>query len=314
MKVQNIFNRFLVFMLIGGISMACEDPIDVNLDDPIPQLTVDGFVTDQIQTQTIRLTITQGYFENSFNPAATGATVTLTNQTTSEAFQFTDTNNDGDYTYENLANMPLIRLGDTYKLTVTYDSETYEAFSTANRTVPIDSISYEFREEGLGEEEGYYAQFHARDSSGTQPDFYRIRTWKFDASENTSFWLNKPEEISISAEGTFDENARQDNLPLFEFILPIRESINPVVDEDVEEAPYDLGDSIFVELHSIDEATFTFFAELSEQTNNGGLFATPLANIPTNIENTNPNAPLAKQAVGWFGVSLVSTEGTRVIE
>ncbi len=181
--------------------------------------------------------------------------------------------------------------------------------------MPIDKITYKFEEEELGQNAGYYAELNATDIGGlgTVPDFYRIRTWKFDASTGKSFWLNNPGEISISADGVFNPNGRGSD-SLLVFIFPIRRSINPEIDEDVDEAPYDLGDSLFVELHSIDVETYEFFSQLSEQINNGGLFATPLANVPTNIQNLNPNATVAQKAVGWFGVSLVSSEGARVEE
>jgi hypothetical protein len=310
-QASKLPNYALLFTII--VFSSCEDPVDIALGDPTPQLTVDAFITNQIQIQTVRLTTSQQYFANTFNPIASGATVVLKNETTSKEFTFTDSNNNGNYTFENLAEMPLVTLGDNYKLSISYNSESYEAFSLAKRNVPIDSISYEFREDGLGEEEGYYAQVHVTDlgGKGTVPDFYRIRTWKSDASTNTSFWLNKPGEISISADGTFDPNSRGE-ANAFQFILPIRESINPEIDEDLDEAPYDLGDSLFVEVHSIDENTYDFFSQLEEQVNNGGLFATPLANVPTNIQNTNPNATVEQKAVGWFGVSIVSSEGAKI--
>ncbi|MFT5618181.1 MAG: hypothetical protein ACI85I_001412 [Arenicella sp.] len=314
-KKASRLSSYILILLAIIIFSSCEDPIDISLGDPIPQLTVDAFITDQVQTQTVRLTVSQQYFANTFNPVASGATVVLKNETTNDEFAFTDSNSNGDYTFENLSEMPLITLGDTYKLSISYDGEDYEAFSLAKRNVPIDSISYELKEEELGQNEGYYAQINVTDLGGlgTAPDFYRIRTWKSDASTGKEFWLNNPGEISISADGTFDPNSRGET-DAFQFILPIRESINPEIDEDSEEAPYDLGDSIFVELHSIDVETYDFFSQLQEQVNNGGLFATPLANVPTNIENTNSNAPIEKQAVGWFGVSLVNSEGVKIIE
>ncbi len=307
------FSNYFAILFAVIIFSSCEDPIDVSLGEPIPQLTVDAFITDQVQTQTVRLTISQQYFANSFNPVASGATVVMRNETTSEEFAFTDSNNDGNYTFENLSEMPLITVGDRYKLSISYNSENYEAFSLAKRNVQIDTITYEFEEEELGQNAGYYAELFATDigGEGNVPDFYRIRTWKLDVSKNESYWLNKPSEISISADGVFDPNGRGSD-SLLTFISPIRSSINPESDEESDEGAYDLGDSLFVELHSIDEETYEFFSQLSEQINNGGLFATPLANVPTNIQNLNPNATVAQKAVGWFGVSLVNSEGAKI--
>ncbi len=87
----------------------------------------------------------------------------MRNETTSEEFAFTDSNNDGNYTFENLSEMPLITVGDRYKLSISYNSENYEAFSLAKRNVQIDTITYEFEEEELGQNAGYYAELFATD-------------------------------------------------------------------------------------------------------------------------------------------------------
>jgi hypothetical protein len=41
--------------------------------------------------------------------------------------------------------------------------------------------------------------------------------------------------------------------------------------------------------------------QLKQESSNGGIFATPLSNIPTNIQNLNPNSET--KAIGAFFVS-----------
>lgn len=305
--------RKLIYIALLGIIglMSCEDPIDVNLETSIPQLTVDALITDEAKEQTVRLTISQEFFSNAFNPAATGATVVVTDLTDGIDYSFTDADNDGNYTYDASAD-PISKVDHEYALSITYDGNSFSAFSETERTIPIDSIGVEFRESSLGEPEGYYGSLHARDKSGPENDFYWIRTYKWDASDNEGFWLNKPGEINISADGTFSPNAREDNFEFFEFILPIREGVNPIGDEDDpdDEPPYSLNDSLYVELHGITEEMFYYLLEIQTATVNGGLFATPLSNVPTNIVNNNTASDI--EAVGWFGMSSVSTEGRRI--
>ncbi|MGB0524846.1 MAG: DUF4249 family protein [Flammeovirgaceae bacterium] len=300
-----------LFAIIMGLGlMSCEDPIDVTLESSIPQLTVDAWITNETKVQTVRLTVSQDYFSNTFNPDALNATVTLTDITANENYSFTDADNDGNYTYD-ASGEAIAKLNHEYQLTVVFDGNTFISTTNVNRTMPIDSVGIEYREGGLGEPEGHYASLYARDSVGFG-DFYWIRTYKWDQADNQGFWLNKPSEINISADGTFSPNARNDNIELFEFILPIRDLVNPVSDPDGPDdiPPYEIGDSLYVELHGISEGSYYYLLEIQTATLNGGLFATPLNNVPTNIANADPNSTVT--AIGWFGMSMVNAMGRKV--
>jgi hypothetical protein len=43
---------------------------------------------------------------------------------------------------------------------------------------------------------------------------------------------------------------------------------------------------------------------------NGGLFAEPPANVPTNIQNVNKDSGV--KAVGWFAAAAISRKGVRI--
>jgi hypothetical protein len=70
-----------------------------------------------------------------------------------------------------------------------------------------------------------------------------------------------------------------------------------------------------VEIHSLTVAAFTYLTEVSIQTNRPGgfseLFATPLANVSSNVFNVNTNG---RRAVGFFNVAAVSSAGKRYVE
>jgi len=102
------------------------------------------------------------------------------------------------------------------------------------------------------------------------------------------------------------------------FIQPIQDAINPFDTDENDEfiPPYDIGDSVFVELNSINISTFYFLQETITQTNRAGgfgaLFAQPLANVPSNIENINPDSE--ERAVGFFNMSATSVMGLKLTE
>ena len=81
------------------------------------------------------------------------------------------------------------------------------------------------------------------------------------------------------------------------FILPIRQSISQGLFAD--------KDKLKVELYSIPIEAYYYVLQLKQESQNGGIFATPLANIPTNILNLNQNS--TKKALGAFIVSKVSS-------
>ena len=101
------------------------------------------------------------------------------------------------------------------------------------------------------------------------------------------------------------------------FIQPIRDGINPF-DEDKNDEflpPYEPGDSVFVELLSINYDSYTFLNEVAIQTNRPGgfaeLFAQPLANVSSNILIVDESSDATK-AIGFFNISAVSALGKRL--
>lgn len=295
--MKNLLN-YIFLLGISSLFFACQDVVNVDLKPGESQLAVDAWITDQPGNQSIRLTITQGYFDNNPAPPALGATVSISDNT-GKNYTFNDLNNDGNYIWQATpADSILGKLGNQYTLTITYQGETFEATSEVRRVPPIDSITYEFRKEQLGNPKGQYAELFARDFPGTG-DTYWVRTYK-----NGKF-LNHSTDINIAYDAGFSKGGNIDGLT---FITPIREGINPLYqnkdDKNKLDPPYAVGDTIRVEIYSITEDAFDFLSEVQTQLNNSGLFAVPISNVSTNLINKNPNSKV--KAVGFFGASAVS--------
>jgi hypothetical protein len=64
-----------------------------------------------------------------------------------------------------------------------------------------------------------------------------------------------------------------------------------------------------VEVRSISADAFDFLGQLRTQLTNGGLFATPPANLPTNVINTNANG---RTATGFFTASAIRSRSAVV--
>jgi len=284
---------YFLLILLAGLSLtACETVIDTKLDTGPIQLAVDGTLTDQPGPQTIRLTQTAAYFDNGKAPVASGATVTVIDNT-GRTFAFTDPDNDGYYVWTPGAKDTLGRVGNTYRLGIQYQGETYSAVSKMNRVPVIDSLI--FRKEKinpLSKTEGYQAEFYARDFAGAK-DYYRIKFYRNGTLQN------KPGNIITLEDASFSGSANTDGLV---FIRPFRQSVNP-------DSLYALNDVVKVELLSLTPEAFLFWQQFQQAITNGGLFATPPANVPTNIVNANA---AGKQAVGFFITSAIRSRTVTV--
>lgn len=284
---------FAFCLLLSPFLLSCETVIDAKLDEGTTQLSVDAWITDQPGEQRIRLTQTAPYLNNGPAVPATGARVGV-RDSKGRVFEFTDPDNDGYYTWEPAsAKDTLGRIGETYEFGVEFQGQQYYSVSRMNRVPPIDSII--FREEKinpLSNETGFQAEFYAKDIPGTA-DYYRIRYFRNGQLQN------RPSDLIPVYDAGFSGSGDTDGLV---FIRPIRQSINP-------ERFYARNDTVRVELQSITPEAFYFIIELQGQITNGGLFATPPANVPTNIINANKNG---KQATGFFVASGVRSRAVKV--
>ena len=79
----------------------------------------------------------------------------------------------------------------------------------------------------------------------------------------------------------------------FEFLPPFREGITS------DDHPYQKGDKVKVLIRSLSKPSYEFGNQMNNQLVSGGLFATILENVPTNVKNQQPGNSLA--IYGWFG-------------
>jgi hypothetical protein len=297
--MKNIFNIILCLLLLA----ACDDQIYPDLADAPPIIVVDAWINNKPEPQTIKLSMTQPYFDNSEDSGITNASVFIIDNE-GNRFDFLD-NGDGNYTWTPPVNESFGKVDNTYDLTVISEGITIQSSSKMNRVPKVDSITFRWEEESLGFPESYFGEFWSRDLEGTG-DTYWIKAYKNDQL------LNKPSELNLAYDAGFSAGGEIDGLI---FISPIRDAVNPFDEStDGQEmlSPYSDGDSLHVEVYSITNEAHTFLTELRIQTDRPGgfaeLFASPLSNVDTNIENTTSN----EIALGFFCVSAVEGNGKRL--
>ncbi len=302
MNSYSLNKNIISVLALSMILFSCEDVINPELEAASPVLVIDAWLNNSPGAQQIMLTSTQPYFENVLPPGVSGAEVTVADDQ-GNLYSFLETES-GVYVWTPVGNETFGEIGLTYNLTVNVGNETYVSTSVMGRTPVIDSLTFFLEPAGQFNDDQFQAEFWSTDPIEPN-DAYWIKTFKNGEQ------LLKPGEIVTAYDAGFSKGGDFNGVP---FIAPIRRAINPF-DEDEDgtiKSPYIVGDSVYVQLQSITEAAFNFLNEMRIQTDRPGgfseLFATPLANVSTNIKNTNSNG--AKVA-GFFNVGAVSGLGRK---
>lgn len=302
--MKNTLNYITIFLGLTFL-WSCEDVIQVELPETDPVVVVDAWINDKPEAQTIKVLKTIPYFDNSFLPGLNDAIVKIQDITDGLTYDFERGEEEGTYIWEpNASQTTFGKIGNEYRLSVQLGNAIYESVTKMNRVPAIDSINFRFEEGNSFFPDSYFAGVYATDPVGSG-DTYWIKTWK------NGKYLNKPEEILIAYDAGGSAGAVVDGIV---FIQPIRDGINPF-DQDADDnflPPYEPGDSVFVEIHSISNEAHMFLSEVIVQTNRPGgfaeLFAQPLANVPSNVFLTNESLDATK-SIGYFNVSAVSSLG-----
>jgi hypothetical protein len=299
--------RYIYLIALAFALLSCETTIHPELEQAGKIIVVDAWVNQKMERQTISVTRSQPYFDSSTPEKISDAEVVVHDLTTGEVYLFEEGD---DAYYWQPTSSPFGAIGHQYRLTVTVDGETFEAFSRLGRVPPIDSIEFSFNKKDILVSEDYFtAEFKALEPAGVG-DTYWIKAWK------NGHHLNKPGELNMTYDASFTSGQSVDGQ---QFIIPIRKDfINPL-DQNPEKEneilpPYEVGDSVYVEIHSIDPMAYEFlFGVYFHITRPGGfaeLFSMPLANATTNILNLNKDSETI--AAGFFNVSATSGRGQRL--
>ncbi len=302
--MRQIIKISLIIPIAAAI-LACEDIIYPKLPQADPVTVIDAWINNKPERQIIKLKKSLPYFEAQELPGIQNANVVITDSN-GKRYQFIESETmEGEYYWEpDMQDSVFGELGQEYTLTITIGESVYHAFTSLNPVPEIDSINYRFEKGNSFFPDSYFASFYAVDLPGPG-DTYWIRAYK-----NGNF-LNKPAEINIAYDASFSSGSIVDGIT---FIQPIRDGVNPF-DQDENDnflSPYEPGDSLYVEIHSISNEAFLFLNELAIQTDRPGgfaeLFALPLSNIPTNLINTTSEDPV----IGFFNIAAVSKAGRRL--
>lgn len=258
---------------------SCEDVIDVNTPTATPRLVVEASLDWQKGTtgnnQTIKLSTSTPYFENTINSAVIGASVKVTNNNSNAEYNFAD-QNDGTYTISNF--IPVIN--DSYTLEIEYNNETYRATETLKSVSPIKRVEQSL-EGGFDDEVLDVSIFW--DDPADEENFYLIKF--IEQGDLIPIFEDFPDEFVNGNElDTFFEEER---------------------DIDDDQAEFNPGDTVEFTLYGISEQYDNYISLLIEQYDSAG---DPFSPVPAKLKGNCINVDNPQNyAFGYFRLSEFDT-------
>lgn len=258
---------------------ACEDVVNVGLPNPQLLIVIEGWVSDTVGNQRIRVSRSSGFSNPGQTPFIENAEVSVLSEN-GEVFSYSYASNGyyhADIPYQGENNV-------SYRLRVVIDGiEIRSRWDQLPANVAIDRLQVESFEENDPNNSNqsitiYYPKINTRDPEGIN-NYYR---WIF---LQNGVQLKEPEPITIQNDRVFDGNLIPNNFQNFEF---------------------ESGDNMTVQLISISSDTYNYLNLLKTQiTTLGTSSATPPTGVDGNLFYVNGES---NQVLGYFGAISISEE------
>ncbi len=261
--------NLLILPIAAFAFQSCQKVIDVNLNDSDPHYIVEANINDGPGPDTVKITRSVNFSNTNTFPAVSGAVVTIKDATAG----MTDTLQEltpGNYTTHLLTGVP----GHTYELYIIADNHVFTATSYMPQPVLLDTI--EIQKAVFGGDDLYPVPIYTDPS--TQGNRYHIT-----ASVNRvpiKDWVVRSDEVT---------NGQTSRFPFYYDAGD--DSGNPKIKP---------GDSVFVNLQTIDSAVYEYYRTLDDTRQQS---AAALSNPVSNIKGG---------ALGYFNAGPIRTKGIKV--
>jgi hypothetical protein len=271
MKIENKRWMLPLLFILSGIALnSCQEVVSIDLNKADPHIVIEGIISDQQGPYAVKISKTGNYFEPSlYFPPVTGAQIVLSDDkgqrdTLKEVDQ-------GTYFSTTLKGVT----GRTYFMSAVSEGKTYSASSYMPTKVLIDSL-YVLARSGFRSEPGYdiYVMFKDPPELG---NYYRL-----NARSNT---LIPADSIDGRRYRLYTDKLTNGN----EMTERIRTG-----------GKVQSGDTITLELLSIDKAAYDYFSTLRDILSSD--------RSPTSLSPANPNTNLTNGSLGYFAAFALDTK------
>lgn len=252
--MKNIIFIILTLFLVTS----CEKEIDLDLDDKSGNIVIEGNVTNQPGPYFVRITKSVAFTANNQYPAVSDAQVILSDNTgQTETLQYV-----GDGKYKTTAFTGVT--GRTYTLKIQAEGKQYTAQSSMPEVVNFDGLTQD--------------SF----AFGGETTYTLLPVFTDPIALGNRYLFNfTVNNVTKKTFEVFSDNVNNGLVNQRPLILP-----NEDDDDDPNSHKVVPGDTIYVEMQSIDHSIFTYYSALLQISGDGGPGAgvTP-SNPPSNINN-----------------------------
>ena len=261
-----------------GLLASCTDVVDVEVQQGPTRLVIQASLDWEKGTtgneQLVKLSTSTEFFDTTNNTAVTGASVSITNDTSGAEFIFTDQNN-GEYTTTEF--VPV--LNQSYTLNVVHDGETYTAQETLMPVTDITDL-YQDREDGFDDEE---LELHVEFTDPANEENYYFFKFQREGDLLPEFEVGDDEFVNGNEIDWWYELEEDEETDKIDVLKP--------------------GDVVAIEMYGISEAYYDYMDILIDQIGGVDIFsATPVAVKGNCINLTNPD----NYAHGYFRLTEVN--------
>jgi len=272
MKLKSaIILSCLTYLMTG-----CDVPIELDLDQTPPIVSIEALLTDRPGKQFVRVTMSTDFYNQNDADRVTNATVVLHDDlgSTTVFSPYPGANKDSAGYYFPPSGYAG-QIGRTYTLTIAAAGKTFEATDKLVRVTAIDSLAYRPNiyavEDPPSDGKTYELLIYAKEPQETK-DYYMVKYYRND---------------SLTYDGDTDVYVLDD--------YGVGENIAGVPSD----VWYAIGDKAGLEMYSLSRDGFLFYNDLVIMLNSdGGMFSPPPANPRTNFSGG---------ALGFFQVSAVNS-------
>ncbi len=261
LKTLRLWHALLLMPVI--ILNSCQKVVNIDLNEAFPHIVIEGLISDSLGPYMVKLTLSGRYFNQPVINPVTGAQVMISDLTAG----MTDTLNEtipGVYLTSKTRGIP----GHTYQLMVLSGEKIYSAESTMHAHVPIDSLTIEttdrFNRHFSDNTKGISCHFM---DPANEKNYYRVKLFVNDSTQADRYRL-------------YDDQYYNGE------------------ETDIRAGNASPGDSVRVELISIDKATYDYYRTLSDILRINPFFGSTPA---------NPNTNLSNGALGYFAAMAIDT-------
>ncbi len=256
-------------LILGIIVLAsCTKVIDVDLNEANPVTVIEANYTAEDSTVRVVVTETSNFFSNEDEPTIDDAIVTITDQSgNSQQVPFVA---NGEYVLNNY----IPQFETTYTMTVLANGVTYTASCKLNDLIPQNGIIYEYIEPGAFSGDGGYLVAVSYQDPAAEGDF-------------TSAYLTKNDTLYKELDDITLNNDEFTNGNLV--LRPVFVDL------------FDVGDTIEIELRTIDKKIYDYYNELISLID------------PNSAAPANPTYQWENRALGYFS-AYPSSRQTTVIQ